>query len=88
MQKHVIKQYGPYGFQCPENFSFQLQKGESIKEVIIRHGFIVDSIGFVVAKPCGGTYTKMFGGNCGNQSKVNLHSANLYVFSSTLLSLS
>ncbi|XP_056698505.1 protein GOS9-like [Spinacia oleracea] len=69
-QKHVIKQYGPYGFQCPENFSFQLQKGESIKEVIIRHGFIVDSIGFVVAKPCGGTYTKMFGGNCGNQSKI------------------
>ncbi|XP_021741017.1 protein GOS9-like isoform X2 [Chenopodium quinoa] len=71
-QKHMIEQYGPYGSQCPENYSFQLQEGESIKEVIVRHGFIVDAIGFVVAKPCGGTYTKMFGGTCGNESKIVL----------------
>ncbi|KNA06257.1 hypothetical protein SOVF_182420 [Spinacia oleracea] len=71
-QKHMIEQYGPYGSQCPENYSFQLEQGETIKEVIIGHGFIVDAIGFVVAKPCGGTYTKMFGGSCGNKSKIVL----------------
>ncbi|XP_021755640.1 protein GOS9-like [Chenopodium quinoa] len=71
-QKHMTEQYGPYGSQCPENYSFKLQEGESIKEVIVRHGFIVDAIGFVVAKPCGGTYTKMFGGTCGNESKIVL----------------
>ncbi|KNA25495.1 hypothetical protein SOVF_006320 [Spinacia oleracea] len=62
-QKHMVEQYGPYGSQCPENYSFKLQEGETIKEVIVRYGYIVDAIGFVVAKPCGGTYTKMFGGN-------------------------
>ena len=71
-QKHMIEQYGPYGSQCPENYSFQLKEGEHIKEVIIRHGFIVDAIGFVVAKPCGGTYTTMFGGSCGNESRIVL----------------
>lgn len=83
----MIEQYGPYGSQCPENYSFQLEQGETIKEVIIGHGFIVDAIGFVVAKPCGGTYTKMFGGSCGNKSKVKLHSTNIHVFKITKLIL-
>ncbi|KAL2944851.1 Nitrite reductase [Bienertia sinuspersici] len=60
-KRQVIVQYGPYGSQCPENYSMKLEENETIKEVIIRHGFIVDAIGFVVAKPCGNTITKMFG---------------------------
>ncbi|KAL2944885.1 Mannose/glucose-specific lectin, partial [Bienertia sinuspersici] len=59
--RQVIVQYGPYGSQCPENYSMKLEENETIKEVIIRHGFIVDAIGFVVAKPCGNTVTKMCG---------------------------
>ncbi|KAL2944841.1 Mannose/glucose-specific lectin [Bienertia sinuspersici] len=71
-KRQVIVQYGPYGSQCPENYSMKLEGCETIKEVIIRHGFIVDAIGFVVAKPCGSTVTKMFGGHCGNESRIKL----------------
>ncbi|XP_021724153.1 horcolin-like [Chenopodium quinoa] len=73
-KKHMVEQYGPYGSQLPENYSFQLQEGETFKEVIVRHGFIVDAIGFVVAKPCGVTYTftKMFGGNGGCETRIVL----------------
>lgn len=68
----MTKKCGPYGSQYAENYSFKLEECESIKEVIIRHGFIVDAIGFVVAKPNGCTYTKVFGGNGGNESKIVL----------------
>ena len=36
----------------------------------MRHGYIVDAIGFVVADPCG-SETNMFGGDGGNESKVS-----------------
>ncbi|MCU4190292.1 hypothetical protein M9Q43_14095, partial [Flavobacterium sp. HXWNR29] len=71
-KNQIVAKHGPYGSQCPENFCLVLEGSESIKEVIIRHGFIVDAIGFVVAKPCGNTVTKMFGGHCGNESRITL----------------
>lgn len=77
----MVEKYGPYGSQNPENYSYKFQEGESIKHVIVRYGYIVDAIEFVVAKPNGDTYTKMFGGDNENQSiKVNLHSTYLHVF--------
>ncbi|KAL2944883.1 Cyclin-A2-1 [Bienertia sinuspersici] len=51
----IVLKHGPYGSQCAENFCLVLEDNESVKEVIIRHGFIVDAIGFVIAKPCGNT---------------------------------
>ncbi|KNA20514.1 hypothetical protein SOVF_051700 [Spinacia oleracea] len=66
--KLMVEKYGPYGSQNPENYSYKFQEGESIKHVIVRYGYIVDAIEFVVAKPNGDTYTKMFGGDNENQS--------------------
>ena len=53
-----------------ENFSMKVGGCKFIKEVIVRHGYIVDAIGFVVADPCG-SETNMFGGDGGNESKVS-----------------
>lgn len=66
----MIEQYGPYGSQLPENYRFQLAEGEKFCQVTVRHGYIVDAIGFKVAKPDGSTYSVSFGGNGGQESKV------------------
>ncbi|XP_057529508.1 mannose/glucose-specific lectin-like [Amaranthus tricolor] len=71
-KRQEIVKYGPYGSKLCENFSLKLEGCERIKEVIIRHGFIVDAIGFVIEKPCGGSFTKMFGGNLGRESRIQL----------------
>ncbi|CAO2835841.1 unnamed protein product [Amaranthus hypochondriacus] len=68
-KRQEIVKYGPYGSKLCENFSMKLEGCERIKEVIIRHGFIVDAIGFVIEKPCGGSFTKMFGGCLGRESR-------------------
>ncbi|XP_057529514.1 horcolin-like [Amaranthus tricolor] len=71
-QKQEVVKYGPYGNQCvSENFSMKVEGCKFIKEVIVRHGYIVDAIGFVVADPCG-SETNMFGGDGGNESKIVL----------------
>ncbi|KAL2944884.1 Mannose/glucose-specific lectin [Bienertia sinuspersici] len=65
----IVLKHGPYGSQCAENFCLVLEDNESVKEVIIRHGFIVDAIGFVIAKPCGNTcgeYVTQISGTYGN----------------------
>ncbi|KMT12790.1 hypothetical protein BVRB_4g088840 [Beta vulgaris subsp. vulgaris] len=71
-KRQVIKRNGPYGSQLPQNYDMQLKDGEHIKEVIIRHGLIVDAIGFMIAKLGGGTTTKIFGGNGGKETKIIL----------------
>ncbi|XP_074273974.1 mannose/glucose-specific lectin-like [Silene latifolia] len=69
------KEFGPYGTQSPKNYSLILGPDERIKEVIVRHGFIVDAIGFVVVNDkTGTTYTKIFGGNGGDETKIPLKS--------------
>lgn len=79
-QRQVIKRNGPYGSQLPQNYDMQLEDGEHIKEVIIRHGLIVDAIGFMIAKLGGGTTTKIFGGNGGKETKVNIYN-NTFIIS-------
>ncbi|XP_057529511.1 horcolin-like [Amaranthus tricolor] len=71
VKKQVIEQYGPYGSQLPENYRFQLAEGEKFCQVTVRHGYIVDAIGFKVAKPDGSTYSVSFGGNGGQESKID-----------------
>ncbi|XP_010679899.2 mannose/glucose-specific lectin-like [Beta vulgaris subsp. vulgaris] len=71
-KNQIVAKYGPYGSQLPENYCMILKECEQIKEVIIRSGYIVDALGFVISKPCGGTETKMFGGNSGNESRIVL----------------
>ncbi|KAL9237598.1 hypothetical protein vseg_012126 [Gypsophila vaccaria] len=66
--------YGPYGTDSPQNYSMILRQDESIKEVIVRHGFIVDAIGFVVADKSGATSTTIFGGSSGTETKISLQS--------------
>ncbi|KAK9713362.1 hypothetical protein RND81_06G022600 [Saponaria officinalis] len=69
----ALKEYGPYGSVSPKNYSITFGPHETIKEVIVRHGFIVDAIGFVVTDNTSGeTYTKLFGGNLGSQTKIPL----------------
>ncbi|XP_074273979.1 agglutinin-like [Silene latifolia] len=71
----VIKEFGPYGTQSPKNYSMRLGQGESIKEIIVRHGFIVDAIGFVVVDDkTGRISTKIFGGSNGSETKIPLKS--------------
>ncbi|KAL2944814.1 Horcolin [Bienertia sinuspersici] len=48
----------------------QLEKGDRITEVTIRHGAIVDAIGLTVAKKYGNTVYQQFGGNGGAPAKV------------------
>lgn len=70
-QGQVVVKYGPYGSQMPESFSMVIEDCETIKEVIIRHGWIVDAIGFKMVKPNRDTTTKMFNENFGHyESKV------------------
>ncbi|KNA14922.1 hypothetical protein SOVF_102940 [Spinacia oleracea] len=71
-KKQVIEIYGPYGSQLPENYRMQLQDGERFKEVIVRYGSIVDSLGLVVAKRDGTTATFQFGGPGFYEGKVVL----------------
>ncbi|KAH9615129.1 hypothetical protein KSS87_016179 [Heliosperma pusillum] len=66
--------FGPYGSDAPKNYSMILGPDESIKEVIVRHGFIVDAIGFVVADKTGTNSTKIFGGDKGTEVKITLKS--------------
>ncbi|KAL2938891.1 Mannose/glucose-specific lectin [Bienertia sinuspersici] len=70
--KQVIEPYGPYGSQFPENYHLQLEEGERITEVTIRHEAIVDAIGLTVAKKDGNTVYQQFGGNGGGPSKIVL----------------
>ena len=65
--------YGPYGSSSPQNFDWQLLHGERFIRVSIRHGWIVDAIGFRARRPDGGNRDVHFGGNGGNQSHVNTH---------------
>ncbi|XP_021759040.1 uncharacterized protein LOC110723935 isoform X2 [Chenopodium quinoa] len=68
-----IQRYGPYGDkEAVENFSFQLEGSERIKEVVVRAGFVVDAIGLTVASPNGDSDTNMFGGNGGLEYKIKL----------------
>lgn len=61
---------GPYGSRNATNWDVVVNASESIKEVIIRHGYVVDGIGFVVADKNGNTATKFYGGNGGNATNV------------------
>ncbi|KNA25839.1 hypothetical protein SOVF_002880 [Spinacia oleracea] len=64
-----LQKYGPYGNkEAEENFSIQLEDDQEIREIIIRHGLIVDAIGFTIT----GQGTSIYGGKGGNESKVVL----------------
>ncbi|KNA13444.1 hypothetical protein SOVF_116660 [Spinacia oleracea] len=67
-----IEIYGPYGSQLPENFKVQLEYGDRFKEVTVKYGSIVDSLGFVVTKKDGTTVPYQFGGNGFYAGKVTL----------------
>ncbi|KAL2944817.1 Mannose/glucose-specific lectin [Bienertia sinuspersici] len=71
-KKQVIEPYGPYGSQSPENYRMQLEEGDRITEVTLRHGAILDAIGLTVAKKNGNTVNQQFGGNGGDPSKIVL----------------
>ena len=51
-----------------------LDEGQRILELIIRHGNIVDAIGFKIVKRDGNITTKEFGGRGGKESKVDIKS--------------
>ncbi|KAL2944839.1 Selenide water dikinase, partial [Bienertia sinuspersici] len=65
----AIEPHGPYGSQLSENYRMQLEEGDRITEVTIRHGAIVDAIGLTVAKKNGNTVYQQFGGNGGAPAK-------------------
>ncbi|XP_057528404.1 uncharacterized protein LOC130807266 [Amaranthus tricolor] len=70
--KQGTVRYGPYGSSSPQNFDWQLLHGERFIRVSIRHGWIVDAIGFRARRPDGGNRDVHFGGNGGNQSHIDL----------------
>ncbi|KAL2944880.1 Mannose/glucose-specific lectin, partial [Bienertia sinuspersici] len=70
--QQVVVKHGPYGSHCPENYSMTLEDNESIKEVILSYGFIMDGIGFIIEKPGMNPIKKVFGGTGGDNSKIEL----------------
>ncbi|XP_021859923.1 protein GOS9-like [Spinacia oleracea] len=67
-QSQGVEKYGPYGCQTGQPWSMMLEPCESLCELIIKTGAVVDSITFVTTK-C----RRKFGGNGGNaEHKVTL----------------
>lgn len=73
IDENNIKKSGPWGSQSPTNWELKLGRDETIKQVNIRAGFIVDGIGFVIADSSFTVTTKYFGGNGGNSYTVTLN---------------
>ncbi|XP_021715251.1 horcolin-like [Chenopodium quinoa] len=68
----AIEKHGPFGSNSPPNWNVILEERARIKEIIIRYGFIVDSIGFLLEGSNGRTTAKLFGGRGGACSKITL----------------
>ncbi|CAO2835858.1 unnamed protein product [Amaranthus hypochondriacus] len=71
-KRNLIESYGPYGSKLPNNFCMQLEDGERITKIKLTHGWIMDSIGFVIAKPGKDFANVNFGGVGGSQSEITL----------------
>lgn len=72
MQFVETEKFGPWGNQGATNCSLKLGGHETIKEVIISHGSIIDGIGFTVADEFGNTTTTWFGGHATETDKIVL----------------
>ena len=55
---------GPWGYQTGEQWSFKTNHGQGIKQIIVKCGFVIDSITFTDTD---GRSTK-FGGNGGDKT--------------------
>ncbi|CAO2833612.1 unnamed protein product [Amaranthus hypochondriacus] len=73
-QGQPIVQYGPYGSQVTQTYSWQVSDSDRISQVIVRHGYIVDAVGFQLTRPDGSTHNVQFGGNGGTASTISLKS--------------
>ncbi|XP_021758603.1 uncharacterized protein LOC110723563 [Chenopodium quinoa] len=69
-----IVEYGPYGSQSPTNYRIQLKEGERIKEVLVKHGWNVDAIGFLIERPDQSVVLEMTGEGGQTMSKIALKS--------------
>uniref|UniRef100_A0A803N0B6 Jacalin-type lectin domain-containing protein n=1 Tax=Chenopodium quinoa TaxID=63459 RepID=A0A803N0B6_CHEQI len=72
-KKQKVEKDGPYGSELDENWCMKLGEDEAIKEVVIRHKFVVHAFGLVIEKPCGLLTTSMLGGKGGDESKDTDH---------------
>ncbi|XP_021755642.1 mannose/glucose-specific lectin-like [Chenopodium quinoa] len=69
----MIKEYGPYGNkESSTNWYIELNDGQRFSKVFIKHGFIVDGVGFEVSSLTGKTYTQMFSGPGGETTEIEL----------------
>ncbi|XP_021726141.1 mannose/glucose-specific lectin-like [Chenopodium quinoa] len=69
--RKMIKEYGPFGNkESSTKWHIELNDGERFPKVFIKHGFIVDGVGFEVSSPNGKTRTQIFGGPGGDTSEV------------------
>ncbi|CAO2833610.1 unnamed protein product [Amaranthus hypochondriacus] len=73
-QAQPIVQYGPYGSQVTPTYNWQVSDSDRITQVIVRHGYIVDAVGFQLTRPDGSTHNVQFGGNGGSESIISLKS--------------
>ncbi|XP_074273973.1 mannose/glucose-specific lectin-like [Silene latifolia] len=73
------REFGPFGSSSPKTFSITFGADETVKEVFVRHGFIVDAIGFVIADKTGATHTKTFGGDKGVKDTITLQPGREYI---------
>uniref|UniRef100_A0A803LXY1 Jacalin-type lectin domain-containing protein n=1 Tax=Chenopodium quinoa TaxID=63459 RepID=A0A803LXY1_CHEQI len=71
--RKMIKEYGPYGNkESSTNWYIELNDGQRFSKVFIKHGFIVDGVGFEVSSLTGKTYTQMFSGPGGETTEIEL----------------
>ena len=64
------EKHGPYGSTSPPNWSIVIDSKQSVKEVLIYSGYIVDGISLVLVDSVGKTMIKSSGGQGGSMSKV------------------
>ncbi|XP_021716599.1 mannose/glucose-specific lectin-like [Chenopodium quinoa] len=71
--RNIIKEHGPFGNkESGQKWQIELNDGERFSKVFIKHGFIVDGIGFEVSSPTGKISTQMFSGPGGDTSEIDL----------------
>ncbi|KAK9682742.1 hypothetical protein RND81_10G093500 [Saponaria officinalis] len=64
--------HGPYGGRGLQNWSIESGQGGRIKKVMIKHGFIVDGIGFEIVDAFNKSFVTWFSGPGGGTAEINL----------------
>ncbi|CAO2818333.1 unnamed protein product [Amaranthus hypochondriacus] len=75
----ATEKYGAYGSSLESDWSYEVGVCESIKEIVIRYGWIVDGIGFAKLDALGATSSTQYFGGFGGDFKRIILKRNEYI---------